>query len=104
MVSRSSLQSRVRLLCRNYAGYYLFQILLTDDAGSNAGFDARFVPSSMPDLFPLRCWIFSSLCRNDDAEYDAGFDAGYVPSSMLDMFPLYAGILPHINLLPDIIN
>ena len=89
MVSRSSLQSKVRLLCQNYAGYYLFRILLTDDAGSNARFDARF---------------FSSLCRNDDARYVAGFNAGYVLSSMPDMFPFYAGILPHINLLPDIIN
>ena len=61
------------LLCRNYAGYYLFQILLTDDAGSNTGFDAGFVPSLMPDFF-------SSLCWNDDAEYVAGFNAGYVPS------------------------
>ena len=72
MVSRSSLQSRVRLICRNYAGYYLFWILLTDDAGSNTGFNAVFVPSSMPDFFPL--------CRNDDAKYVAGFDAGNVPS------------------------
>ena len=89
MVSRSSLQSRVRLLCRNYAGYYLFRILLTDDARSNAGFDAGFVPSLMPDIFPL---------------YAGMMTPNMTPDSMPDMFPLYARILPHINLLPDIIN
>ena len=61
----------VLLLCRNYAGYYLFQILLTDDARSNAGFDAGFVPSLMLDFFPL---------------YAGMMTPNMSPDSMPDMF------------------
>jgi hypothetical protein len=53
----------------------LCRILLTDDAGSNAGFDAGFVPSL------CRNYAGYNFCRILLTD-DAGVDAGFIPSSM----------------------